>query len=58
MNHKVIFNGQILILTRFWATGEPCLWISEIYFLVNIIVQPPSLNKLPHNSILLKTLVI
>ena len=29
MNHKVIFNGQILILTRFWATGEPCLWITN-----------------------------
>ena len=28
MDQKVIFNGQILILTRFWATGEPCLWIT------------------------------
>ena len=22
-------NGQILTLTRFWATGEPCLWITD-----------------------------
>jgi len=29
MNHKVIFNGQILILTRFWATGEPWRWITN-----------------------------
>ena len=27
MEQKVIYNGQILTLTRFWATGEPCLWI-------------------------------
>lgn len=25
MEQKVIYNGQILTLTRFWATGEPCL---------------------------------
>ena len=29
MDQKVIFNGQILILTRFWATGESCLWITN-----------------------------
>jgi len=26
---NVIYNGQILKLTRFWATGEACLWISS-----------------------------
>lgn len=26
---EVIFNGQPLTLTRFWATGEPCLWIKS-----------------------------
>ncbi len=26
---KVIYNGQILTLTHFWATGEPCLWITD-----------------------------
>lgn len=25
----VIYNGQPLTLTRFWATGEPCLWIKS-----------------------------
>lgn len=25
----VIFNGEMLTLTRFWATGEPCLWIKN-----------------------------
>lgn len=25
----VIYNGQSLTLTRFWATGEPCLWIKS-----------------------------
>lgn len=29
MEQKVIYNGQVLILTRFWATGEPCLWITD-----------------------------
>ena len=29
MEQKVIYNGQILTLTRFWATGEPCLWITD-----------------------------
>lgn len=28
MNSKdVIYNGEILTLTRFWATNELCLWI-------------------------------
>lgn len=25
----VIYNGQPLTLTRFWANGEPCLWIKS-----------------------------
>ena len=29
MEQKVIYNGQILTLTHFWATGEPCLWITD-----------------------------
>ena len=29
MEQKVLYNGQILTLTRFWATGEPCLWITD-----------------------------
>ena len=30
MKQKVnSYNGQILTLTRFWATGEPCLWITD-----------------------------
>jgi len=29
MEQKVIYNGQILTLTQFWATGEPCLWITD-----------------------------
>ena len=28
MYQTVVFNGQILTLTRFWATGEPCLCIT------------------------------
>ena len=28
MEQKVLYNGQVLTLTRFWATGEPCLWIT------------------------------
>lgn len=28
MEQKVIYNGQLLVLTQFWATGEPCLWIT------------------------------
>ena len=29
MDQTVIYNGQILTLTRFWATGEHCLWITD-----------------------------
>lgn len=29
MEKKVIYNGQILTLTRFWATNEMCLWINN-----------------------------
>lgn len=29
MEKEVIYNGQPLTLTRFWATGEPCLWIKS-----------------------------
>ena len=29
MEQKVIYNGQVLTLTQFWATGEPCLWITN-----------------------------
>lgn len=29
MEQKVLYKGQVLILTRFWATGEPCLWITD-----------------------------
>ena len=29
MEQKVIFNGQVFTLTRFWATEEPCLWITD-----------------------------
>ncbi len=25
----VVYNGQRLTLTRFWANGEPCLWIKS-----------------------------
>lgn len=28
-DQKVIYKGQILTLTRFWATGELCLWITN-----------------------------
>ena len=31
MKQKVIYNGQILTLTRFWAKREPCLWITDSY---------------------------
>lgn len=27
MGKEVLFNGQQLTLTRFWATNEVCLWI-------------------------------
>ena len=29
MEQKVLYNGQVLTLTRFWATGDPCLWITD-----------------------------
>lgn len=29
MRKEVLYNGQPLTLTRFWATGEPCLWIKS-----------------------------
>ena len=29
MEQKVLYKGQVLILTRFWATREPCLWITD-----------------------------
>ena len=29
MEQKVIYNGQVLTLTRFWAMGEPWLWITD-----------------------------
>lgn len=25
----VIYNGQILTLTRFWGNNKPCLWINN-----------------------------
>ena len=28
MDQNVLYHGQRLTLTRFWATGEPCLWIT------------------------------
>ena len=28
MDPNVLYLGRILTLTRFWATGEPCLWIT------------------------------
>ena len=29
MEQKVIYNGQLLVLTQFWATGEACLLITD-----------------------------
>ena len=29
MDQNVLYRGQRLTLTRFWATGEPCLWITD-----------------------------
>lgn len=29
MEQKVIYNGQVLTMTQFWATGELCLWITD-----------------------------
>ena len=28
MDQNVLYHGQLLTLTRFWETGEPCLWIT------------------------------
>ena len=28
MDQNVLYRSQRLTLTRFWATGEPCLWIT------------------------------
>lgn len=30
MGKDVIYNGQLLTLTLFWATGEACLWINKV----------------------------
>ena len=30
MDQTVIYNGQILTLTRCWTTGELCLWITDL----------------------------
>ena len=29
MGKSVLYNGQVLTLTRFWANQEPCLWINS-----------------------------
>ena len=29
MDQNVLYSGQRLTLTQFWATGEPCLWITD-----------------------------
>lgn len=29
MEQKVLYKDQLLTLTRFWATGELCLWITN-----------------------------
>ncbi len=29
MEKKVMYNGQLLTLTRFWATEEPCLRVTN-----------------------------
>ena len=29
MDQNVLYRGQRLTLTRFWATEEPCLWITD-----------------------------
>ena len=29
MGKNVIYNGQVLTLTRFWANRKPCLWINS-----------------------------
>ena len=49
MEQKVIYNGQILTLTRFWATGEPCLWITDPEQGKNLAVENNFLFH-PHSS--------
>ena len=41
MEQKVIYNGQILTLTHFWATGEPCLWITDQFYIIvcNVVAE-------------------
>lgn len=29
MGKHVLYNGQALTLTRFWANQQPCLWITN-----------------------------
>ena len=29
MDQNALYRGQRLTLARFWATGEPCLWITD-----------------------------
>ena len=29
MGKDVLYNGQVLTLTRFWGNGEGCLWIKH-----------------------------
>lgn len=29
MERKVLYNGQVLTLKKFWSTGELCLWIDN-----------------------------
>lgn len=29
MEKNVLYKGEVLTLTRFWANGSPCLWISS-----------------------------
>lgn len=29
MERPVLFEGEALILRRFWANNEPCLWITD-----------------------------
>ena len=52
MDQNVLYRGQRLTLTRFWATGEPCLWITEYcIFLKNLteaeLAQITSLDGAP-----------
>lgn len=29
LNQSVIYQGETLFFTRFWADNEPCLWINN-----------------------------